>query len=163
MLMQSLNPEFVYYCHPVHGSLLWISSTFGICIPSYLALASLLSGTCSIISNLVALLPQIITNYNRGEVGGLTPAFLAFWFIGDLMNFVAPNLTRQATWQRISEGWHVSVDLVLIAQFVWYSYWRLPKSLHTADSEPLLPQLLEETESLAFHGDRTEQHQIPKS
>lgn len=81
MLVQSLHSDIVPHCRPAHGSLLWISLIFSICVPSYLALASLLLGTCSIISNLVASLPQIVTNYNRGEVVASPPPFWpsGFW------------------------------------------------------------------------------------
>lgn len=47
--------------------------------------------------------------------------FLAIWFLGDTSNLLGALFTGQASWQVLVAAYYVSVDIVLVCQYVWYT------------------------------------------
>ncbi|CAO1625269.1 unnamed protein product [Parajaminaea phylloscopi] len=78
-------------------------------------------GTLSFIVWLFAQSPQILTNYRRGSVEGLSLVFLGQWMAGDVTNLLGCILTDQLTFQKVTAAWFCLVDVVLLAQFAVYS------------------------------------------
>ena len=83
-LLIRIPPDLPPYCDPDTPVLVFLSQTFGVCLPSYLALASKTAGILSITAWLFAQMPQIWKNYRRGSVDGLSLGFLAIWLAGDI-------------------------------------------------------------------------------
>lgn len=122
------------HCEPSSQFLTIVSSFFHVCLPTPLALLSSTLGTLSIISWLFAQLPQIYKNYNLQSTSGLSAFFLVEWCLGDSSNLVGAVLTNQAGWQITIAGYYVFVDVILVAQYYWYTYikkWSLPLPLYT--------------------------------
>ncbi|KAI4252012.1 MAG: hypothetical protein LQ352_004511 [Teloschistes flavicans] len=123
------------HCDPTSSLLSSLSSSFHTCVPTPLALLSTTLGILSIVSWLCAQFPQIIKNYQLKSASGLSIYFLAEWLLGDLTNLLGALLTRQAVWQVVVAAYYVTVDVCLVAQYFWYSYykaWR-EKSLHVEE------------------------------
>lgn len=108
------------HCEPANEFLQALSITFNTCIPTNLALVSVLLGTCSIISWLFAQLPQIYKNHKLKSTSGLSVYFLSEWLLGDVTNLLGCLFTGQATWQIVIAGYYVLVDCGLTGQWVWY-------------------------------------------
>ncbi|MCJ1363831.1 hypothetical protein MMC16_002940 [Acarospora aff. strigata] len=111
-------------CAPTNGFLVAFSSTFHTCVPTPLAFLSTALGTLSIVSWLFAQLPQIIKNHSLKSTSGLSAWFLVEWCAGDTTNLFGAVLTRQAGWQVIVASYYVSVDVVLVWQWMWYTYYK---------------------------------------
>ncbi|KAL4964565.1 PQ-loop repeat-containing protein [Aspergillus stella-maris] len=111
------------HCEPASPFLATISSYLHICLPTPLALFSSTLGTLSIISWLFAQLPQIYKNFQLQSTSGLSIFFLVIWCLGDLGNLLGGLLTKQAAWQVIIAGYYVFVDVTLVFQFFWYTYY----------------------------------------
>ncbi|KAL8993886.1 MAG: hypothetical protein Q9169_006005, partial [Polycauliona sp. 2 TL-2023] len=112
------------HCDPTNLFLASISSTFHSCVPTPLALLSTALGILSIISWLFAQLPQVIKNYKLKSASGLSIYFLAEWLLGDLTNLLGALLTGQAAWQVVVAAYYVTVDMCLVAQYIWYSHYK---------------------------------------
>ncbi|PGH14461.1 hypothetical protein AJ80_05906 [Polytolypa hystricis UAMH7299] len=118
------------HCEPTSAFLVTISSYLHICIPTPLALLSSTLGAFSIVSWLFAQLPQIYKNYNLQSTSGLSVYFLVEWCLGDSTNLLGSIFTHQAGWQITIASYYVLVDVVLVFQYYWYTYykpWRLSK------------------------------------
>lgn len=113
-------PSLPESCEPANAFLYQLSATLHICVPTNLALASTLLGTCSIISWLFAQLPQIYKNHKLKSTSGLSAFFLSEWLLGDVTNLLGCLFTGQASWQMIIASYYVFVDCCLCAQWVWY-------------------------------------------
>lgn len=85
------------------------------------ATISSLCGSLSFIVWLFAQSPQILTNYRRGSVAGLSLVFLGQWMAGDVTNLLGCILTDQLAFQKVTAGWFCLVDIVLLAQYAVYS------------------------------------------
>ncbi|PWN24495.1 hypothetical protein BDZ90DRAFT_214563, partial [Jaminaea rosea] len=79
-------------------------------------------GTASFIVWLFAQSPQILTNYQRGSVDGLSLVFLGQWMGGDVTNLLGCILTDQLTFQKLTAAWFCLVDVVLMAQYIGSSH-----------------------------------------
>ncbi|KAI9878855.1 MAG: hypothetical protein M1830_010327 [Pleopsidium flavum] len=112
------------HCVPTNDFLLGFSSTFGTCVPTPLAFISTALGTLSIISWLFAQIPQIFKNYSLNSTSGLSLWFLLEWCAGDTTNLLGAILTSQAAWQVVVAGYYVSVDIVLVSQWLWYTHYK---------------------------------------
>lgn len=112
------------HCEPSNSFLTVVSSFLHICLPTPLALVSSVLGTCSIISWLFAQLPQIYKNYQLQSTSGLSIYFLVEWCLGDSSNLVGALLTRQAGWQVVIAAYYVLVDVTLVFQYYWYTYYK---------------------------------------
>jgi len=123
MSLHSFN-SLPVHCVPTNDFLSGFSSTFGTCVPTPLAFISTALGTLSIISWLFAQVPQILKNYSLESASGLSLWFLLEWCAGDITNLLGAILTRQAGWQVVVAGYYVSVDLVLVGQWMWYTRYK---------------------------------------
>ncbi|KAL8788929.1 MAG: hypothetical protein Q9213_001452 [Squamulea squamosa] len=112
------------HCDPTGPLLAAISSAFHSCVPTPLALVSTTLGILSIVSWLFAQLPQLFKNYKLKSASGLSIYFLGEWLLGDLTNLLGALLTRQAVWQVVVAAYYVTVDVCLVAQYFWYSYYK---------------------------------------
>lgn len=114
------RPGLPPHCEPANDFLYNISSTFGSCVPTNLALISTLLGTASIIAWLFAQLPQIYKNFKLHSTSGLSVYFLGEWLLGDLSNLLGCLFTGQATWQIVIASYYCFVDCCLMGQYIWY-------------------------------------------
>jgi len=121
------------YCTPTSQYLVHISSVFHSCVPTSLAFISTTLGVFSIISWLFAQIPQIYKNYQLQSASGLSIYFLAEWLSGDLTNLIGALLTKQATWQIVVAGYYVTVDVVLVFQYFWYTHLKAGKESHVME------------------------------
>ncbi|KAL9584992.1 MAG: hypothetical protein Q9212_001789 [Teloschistes hypoglaucus] len=112
------------HCDPTNSLLAFLSSSFHTCVPIPLALLSTTLGTLSFVAWLFAQLPQVVKNYQLQSASGLSIYFLAEWLLGDLANLLGALLTRQAAWQVVVATYYVTVDVMLVAQYIWYSYYK---------------------------------------
>lgn len=112
------------YCEPSSSFLASVSSCLNTCIPTPLAFVSSALGALSIVSWLFAQLPQIYKNYKLQSTSGLSIYFLIEWCLGDSSNVVGAILTRQAGWQVMVAVYYVLVDVSLVIQFYWYTYFK---------------------------------------
>ncbi|KAJ3195363.1 PQ loop repeat-containing protein 2 [Irineochytrium annulatum] len=106
---------------PLSGS---IGTYFGDCIHTPIELTSFISGLLSLLCYIVALFPQIWMNFRRGSVEGLSAGLILIWAVGDLANLLGTVLTNQLPTQLFVAVYFNIVDLVIIGQFVWYTYLR---------------------------------------
>ncbi|KAJ9627895.1 hypothetical protein H2203_003114 [Taxawa tesnikishii (nom. ined.)] len=120
--IEAFKPALPQHCEPATDFLYRFSSTFHVCVPTNLAFISTTLGTLSIVSWLFAQLPQIYKNYSIKSTSGLSIYFLVEWCLGDLSNLLGAILTHQATWQMIVAGYYCFVDLMLVAQWLWYEH-----------------------------------------
>ncbi|KAI9683921.1 MAG: hypothetical protein M1829_004256 [Trizodia sp. TS-e1964] len=112
------------HCTPSLPLLTFLSTHLHTCVPTLPALLSTALGTLSILSWLFAQLPQIATNHRLKSTAGLSAFFLLEWSLGDSTNLLGALLTRQAAWQVIIAAYYVSVDIVLVWQYAWYTHLR---------------------------------------
>lgn len=77
-------------------------------------------GVSSVLIWLCAQLPQIVKNWRRHSVEGLSPGFLVAWVAGDASNLLGCFLTSQLGVQVLLATYYCVVDVVLIAQFLLY-------------------------------------------
>ena len=111
------------HCTPQNEFLGRVSYEFHTCVPTSLAFVSTLLGSLSILAWLFAQLPQIFKNYNLQSTAGLSIYFLVVWCLGDTTNLLGAILTEQATWQVVVATYYVLVDVVLVSQYLWYTYY----------------------------------------
>src|SRR2546421_5987651 len=112
------------HCTPITHFLFDLSTYFHICIPTPLAFVSTALGTLSIVSWLFAQLPQIYKNYQLQSTAGLSMYFLIEWCLGDTANLLGCLFTDQASWQIIVASYYVFVDVCLVSQYFWYTYFK---------------------------------------
>lgn len=118
---QILSSSLPKDCTPTNSFLINISSSFHTCVPTPQALVSTCLGFLSIGTWLFALPPQIYKNFAQRSAVGLSIYFLAIWFCGDFSNLLGALFTGQASWQVVVAAYFVSMDLVLIGQYGWYT------------------------------------------
>lgn len=116
------QPELPPHCTPTNHFLVQLSTYFGSCVPTPLALLSTTLGTLSIISWLFAQMPQIYKNYKIKSTAGLSVFFLSEWLLGDLTNLLGALFTQQAGWQIIIACYYTFVDICLVFQYFWYTH-----------------------------------------
>ena len=119
-----ISPQLPNFCTPTNSLLTKISATFHTCVPTPLALLSIVLGILSIVSWLFAQLPQLVKNYRLGSTAGLSVFFLAEWLMGDAGNLVGALLTGQASWQVVVAAYYLTVDVLLLCQYIWYTHLR---------------------------------------
>jgi solute carrier family 66 (lysosomal lysine-arginine transporter), member 1 len=112
------------HCSPTTAFLSEVSTYFHTCIPTPLAFISSALGTLSIVSWLFAQLPQIYKNYQLQSTAGLSMYFLIEWCLGDTANLLGCLFTDQAGWQIVIASYYVFVDVCLVSQFFWYTYFK---------------------------------------
>jgi uncharacterized protein with PQ loop repeat len=112
------------HCSPTHPFLFDLSTYFHTCIPTPLAFVSTALGTLSIVSWLFAQLPQIYKNHQLQSTAGLSMFFLIEWCLGDTANLLGCLFTNQAGWQIVVASYYVFVDVCLVSQYFWYTYFK---------------------------------------
>jgi uncharacterized protein with PQ loop repeat len=117
-------PTLPAHCSPTNPFLLDLSTYFHTCIPTPLAFISIGLGTLSIVSWLFAQLPQIYKNYQLQSTAGLSMFFLVEWCLGDTTNLLGCLFTDQASWQIVVASYYVFVDVCLVSQYFWYTYFK---------------------------------------
>lgn len=126
------------YCSPTYPLLRDVSIYFQTCIPTSLSAISTVLGALSIISWLFAQLPQIYKNHQLQSTAGLSIFFLAEWCLGDMTNLLGAIFTKQARWQVVVASYYVFVDVCLVFQYFWYTYFKpryiTGSSLHSGAS-----------------------------
>ncbi|KAN0063342.1 hypothetical protein ACQY0O_004508 [Thecaphora frezii] len=80
-----------------------------------------LAGTTSFTVWLFAQTPQILENYRRGSVDGLSPVFVAQWMLGDATNLIGCILTGQLPFQIAVATYFCCIDLCIAFQYVYYT------------------------------------------
>lgn len=85
-------------------------------------------GSISLASWIFLLVPQLVENYRQGSADGISLAFLAVWFVGDITNLVGsvwaglvPTVTALAVY-------FCFADLILISQCLYYNFKNTQKS-----------------------------------
>ncbi|KAL1712110.1 PQ loop repeat-domain-containing protein [Schizophyllum commune] len=89
-----------------------------------------LLGYTSIACWLGAQFPQVLENVKRQSCDGLALPFLANWLLGDVSNLIGCLLTGQLLFQTWLATYFVTVDCMLVAQYVYYETLR-PKPPQT--------------------------------
>lgn len=79
------------------------------------------SGCASITLWLFAQIPQVVKIYEDKSVEGLSWAFLACWYLGDLLNFTSCILNEALMFQVLLSGYYCIIDTILVAQYYYYS------------------------------------------
>ena len=125
MSLLAIYTSLPEHCTPTSQYLLYFSSAFHSCVPTSLAFLSTVLGIFSIISWLFAQIPQIYKNYQLKSASGLSIWFLMIWLLGDVSNLLGAVLTRQAGWQIFVAGYYVLMDVLMDAQYYWYTYRKL--------------------------------------
>ncbi|KAF2102800.1 PQ-loop-domain-containing protein, partial [Rhizodiscina lignyota] len=127
------------HCTPTNHFLTQFSRTFHTCVPTPLAFISTLLGCLSIASWLFAQMPQIYKNWRLHSTSGLSIFFLVEWLLGDASNLLGCIFTEQATWQVVLACYYCFVDIMLVAQWLWYERLRhgRPPPIQRTPSKPI--------------------------
>ncbi|KAI9203340.1 PQ loop repeat-domain-containing protein [Polychytrium aggregatum] len=128
-----------------HRYIQWIGTYFGDCVRSDYEIAAFVLGMISILAFVVAMLPQMIKNYQRRSVEGFSFGLVAFWSAGDLSNFLGAVLTNQLSTQKFLAGYFVLSDIVMILQWFYFS----SRTQHEGDE---VTSLLEDQSSSSSYG-----------
>lgn len=59
--------------------------------------------------------------------------------MGDATNLIGSILTGQASWQVVLAGYYVSVDVVILSQYFWYTFLRPRRIVRLEESKPNHP------------------------
>uniref|UniRef100_UPI00398F1A99 lysosomal amino acid transporter 1 homolog isoform X2 n=1 Tax=Pristiophorus japonicus TaxID=55135 RepID=UPI00398F1A99 len=103
------------------GNETWISSVLEECVQNLWEFWSALLGLASICCFLFASLPQMYVAYKNGKVDqALSVGFLLCWVCGDITNFIGCYLTNQLVIQTVTANFYVTLDSMMISQFVYY-------------------------------------------
>jgi uncharacterized protein with PQ loop repeat len=78
-------------------------------------------GSISLASWIFLLVPQLIENYKSGSADGISLAFLAVWFIGDVTNLAGALWAGLVPTVIALAVYFCFADLVLISQCVYYN------------------------------------------
>ncbi|KAF2441404.1 PQ-loop-domain-containing protein [Karstenula rhodostoma CBS 690.94] len=78
-------------------------------------------GSVSLASWIFLLVPQLIENYRQSSADGISLAFLAVWFIGDVTNLAGALWAQLVPTVSALAVYFCFADLVLIAQCVYYN------------------------------------------
>ncbi|URE44675.1 PQ loop repeat domain containing protein [Musa troglodytarum] len=101
----------------------WAHMYFKYCLCSTKDGISLFLGAASIISWVIAEVPQIMTNYYEKSTEGLSIAFLMTWIVGDLFNLIG-CLLEPATLptQYYVALLYTATTVILTGQTIYYGY-----------------------------------------
>ncbi|KAF9738657.1 hypothetical protein PMIN06_001931 [Paraphaeosphaeria minitans] len=78
-------------------------------------------GSISLASWIFLLVPQLIENYRQSSADGISLAFLAVWFIGDVTNLIGALWAQLVPTVSALAVYFCFADLILIAQCVYYN------------------------------------------
>ncbi|XP_078420671.1 lysosomal amino acid transporter 1 homolog [Cetorhinus maximus] len=103
------------------GNETWISSVMEECVQNLWEFWSAVLGLASICCFLFASLPQMYVAYKNEKVDhALSVGFLLCWVCGDITNFIGCYLTNQLLIQTVTANFYVTLDSMMISQFVYY-------------------------------------------
>ncbi|OAL48885.1 vacuolar membrane PQ loop repeat protein [Pyrenochaeta sp. DS3sAY3a] len=78
-------------------------------------------GSISLASWIFLLVPQLIENYKSGSADGISLAFLAVWFVGDITNLAGASWAGLVPTVIALAIYFCFADLVLISQCLYYN------------------------------------------
>lgn len=103
-------------------------------------------------------MPQLIENYKQGSADGISLAFLAVWFIGDITNLAGALWAGLVPTVIALAVYFCFADLILIAQCVYYTYRNSRQSRKHSEAavEPAQQPLLgrRDSDNLGLPGSR---------
>ncbi|XP_051874774.1 lysosomal amino acid transporter 1 homolog [Pristis pectinata] len=103
------------------GNETWLSTVLEECVQDLWEFWSAILGLSSICCFLFASLPQMHMAYKNGKVDqALSMWFLLYWICGDITNFIGCYLSNQLIIQTVTANFYVTLDSMLILQFVYY-------------------------------------------
>ena len=102
----------------------WVFDIFGECISTPSEKAGFFIGLLSTAIWMYAQIPQILMNFRRKSVEGLSFIFILFLNFGDFCNLLGAILNNGLVTQFITAGWFVFVDVSLLIQYIWYNWIR---------------------------------------
>lgn len=85
---------------------------------NYLELLSTILGNASILFWMIAQIPQLYKNYKTGSVKSLSKVFLSIWLIGDVFNLFGSILTQQKPFQIRLAAYFVTIDVIMLIQYI---------------------------------------------
>eukprot|EP00762_Andalucia_godoyi_P002019 ANDGO_02523.mRNA.1 Lysosomal amino acid transporter 1 len=100
----------------------WAYAYLGTCAYTPAQRTSVFMGLASIGCWLVAQIPQVAEVFRTRDASGLSPKFIAAWFIGDSCNLIGTFLTNQLATQKWTAVYFLSMDFVLVSQWLFYEY-----------------------------------------
>lgn len=79
--------------------------------------------TLSCISWIFAQFPQIVYNYRHKSAKGISPHFLALWFLGDFLSFTSCLLNESVLqFQILLSAYFLMNDVILCCQYYYYNF-----------------------------------------
>nr|CAB3266304.1 lysosomal amino acid transporter 1 homolog [Phallusia mammillata] len=103
--------------------IVWVHEIFDECIYNVKEEIGFIFGLISILCWICASLPQLYENYKKGKVDeALSFWFLLMWLLGDSSNMVGCILTDQFPIQLYTAVYYVSMDIIMLVQFVYYAW-----------------------------------------
>ena len=130
----------------------WIGRYFGDCVWTFKDRLSFGFGSVSLCCYILAMLPQLIHNFKRKNVEGLSLGLLLIWTFGDLFNLMGTILTHQLPFQKATASYFLISDVISLGQYFWYLKMRgylnqilgpevkIPdECLSDEETDPLLP------------------------
>ncbi|KAJ2863532.1 hypothetical protein GGH94_003526 [Coemansia aciculifera] len=110
---------------PLHNGkpgIWWFDAIFGKCLYTYWDATSAVLGAASIVLWLVALLPQVHTNWRTKSTAGLSVNFVLLWLTGDTMSLIGCVALNQRLFQVFLSAYFVLIDVALLSQSFWYRH-----------------------------------------
>ncbi|KAI4282972.1 MAG: hypothetical protein L6R38_002539 [Xanthoria sp. 2 TBL-2021] len=117
-------------------------------------------GSISLVSWILVLVPQLAENYKAKNAQGISLAFLAVWFVGDLTNLIGAVWAQLVPTVIALAFYFCLADAVLILQCLYYNYFfgRIFRQSSSAQEEstedPRQPLLARQTSSVGLPGSR---------
>lgn len=102
----------------------WVYDIFGECVSTPSEKAGFFIGLLSTLIWMYAQIPQIIMNFKRKSVEGLSFVFILFLNFGDFCNLLGAILNNGLVTQYITASWFVFVDISCLLQYIWYNWIR---------------------------------------
>ncbi|OHT02440.1 Lysosomal amino acid transporter 1 like protein [Tritrichomonas foetus] len=100
----------------------WISDIFGDCVSTPAEQVGFFFGLLSTVIWMYAQFPQIVMNFKRKSVDGLSFSFIILLNVGDTCNLVGVIINGGLITQIITAIWFLIVDLSCLLQYIWYNW-----------------------------------------
>ncbi|KAI9501279.1 PQ loop repeat-domain-containing protein [Coemansia spiralis] len=108
------------------NSIWWADYLFNLCFYSQWEATSVVIGWTSTILWLLALMPQIYTNWQLKSTTGISTHLILFWVLGDAMNLVGCVVLDQQPFQKALGSYFIIVDSMLLLQYFLYKKPKTP-------------------------------------
>ena len=99
----------------------WIGESFHDCVYTPTQRFSFVLGLLSILLWIPALFPQVLQNYRTKRTDALSFGFLLQWLLGDISNVIGCLWSEQLATQTWTAVYFCCTDVVLLAQYAYYS------------------------------------------